>query len=146
MTPHLYRQNLWVGLGCLTIGVVFAANAWSSLEMGSPENMGPGFLPVAVSLLFAFLGMIIAIKGYREPPVEAPPMALWRPAVAAAAIILFGLMAERFGLVPTVAATALVASLALPRKPYQIVLNVAAVVAFCAIVFNRILGLSLPLF
>lgn len=146
MTPHLYRQNLWVGLGCLTIGTVFAANAWSTLEIGSPEQMGPGFLPVAISLLFAFLGLAIAIKGYREPPVEAPSMALWRPAVAVAAIVLFGLMAERFGLVLTVAATALVASLALSRKPLHIVLNVAAVVAFCAIVFNRVLGLNLPLF
>lgn len=134
--------NIICGAFFILVGAVFA---WQSLEveLGSWLRIGPGGMPLALSLLLILLGLIILLAALRE--VGEPVGAIaWRGIVfITLAPIIFGLTVRGLGFVGAVFITALFASFAsLRMTPLRALLLSAALAAFSTAVFSY--GLGLP--
>ncbi|RLP23361.1 tripartite tricarboxylate transporter TctB family protein [Mesorhizobium sp. YM1C-6-2] len=134
--------NIICGAFFILVGAVFA---WQSLEveLGSWLRIGPGGMPLALSLLLILLGLIILLAALRE--VGEPVGAIaWRGIVfITLAPIIFGFTVRGLGFVGAVFITALFASFAsLRMTPLRALLLSAALAAFSTAVFSY--GLGLP--
>lgn len=141
------RKDLLAGIIFIGFSVLFAATALSSLKLGTPTRMGPGFFPLVLAGLLGLIGLVILVRGIiREGDVIGSVP--WRGLIAIMATpIVFGLTIRGLGLVPSLVLTVLVASLANDQlKPLNILIVAAAITAFCVAVFHYGLGLSIPLF
>ncbi|MBM3606804.1 MAG: tripartite tricarboxylate transporter TctB family protein [Alphaproteobacteria bacterium] len=133
----------WGSLLALT-GMAVAGYAWSSYDIGSLRRIGPGFFPVTLGVLLAGLGALIAIPAIRRPGQPRP--IAWPETVAVvAALLAFGLLLERLGILLTTVATVLIATTVAPRPGigWRLVLTLA-VTALVWLVFVRGLSMSLP--
>ena len=134
--------NVICGAFFTLTGLVFA---WQSLqvELGSWLRIGPGGMPLALSLLLVLLGVIILLASLRE--VGEPVGAIaWRGILfITLAPIIFGLTVRGLGFVAAVFVTALIASFASYRMSWWMaILLSAALAVFSLVVFSY--GLGLP--
>jgi hypothetical protein len=133
----------WGGVLVLA-GLAVAGYAWASYDIGSLRRMGPGFFPVTLGLLLAALGALIAIPAAQRSD-QATPFA-WLEAIGViSALLAFGLLLDRLGILLTSALTVLIASAVAPRRGigWRLTLTVA-VTALVWLVFVRGLNMSLP--
>jgi hypothetical protein len=139
-------KDVLAGLTFIGFGLAFAIGA-TAYDVGNPVRMGPGFFPLTVGALLVVIGAVIAASRSTEAdttPISAPP---WRAtALILGAILVFGLTVRGLGLVPSVFATSLLASLASreTRLPAALLLAAGLTVLSVAI-FVVLLSLRLPL-
>src|SRR6187549_3370449 len=103
--------NVLCGAFFMVVGIIFA---WQSLqvELGSWLRIGPGGIPLALSLLLILLGVIILLAALREIG-EPVSVIAWRGIVfITLAPIIFGLTVRGLGFVGSVFITALFACFA----------------------------------
>ena len=138
-----HPQDFWSGLLFAAIG---AAGAYMSrdLAFGALTRMGPGFLPTVLSWALIGVGALVTLRSFTLQGGQIQP-SMWRPQILIiAAIILFALLIERVGLVPTVLAVIIVASFASDEFKLRDALLLAAAMSLaCYIVFVVLLGLPL---
>jgi hypothetical protein len=138
--------------------------------------MGPGYVPLALGVVLAALGLVIVVKAYVAPDpapgethdggvpdarapdggvpdADAPdprPLAglQWRPTAAIfAAVVFFALTVDGLGLLPATFGTGLLAALARPGTRLVRAVVIAAALAVASwIIFVVLLQLRLPLF
>ena len=133
----------WGGLLALT-GLTVAGYAWVNYDIGSLRRMGPGFFPVALGVLLAAFGALIAVTAGPRP-TRAAPFA-WPETIAViTALLTFGLLLDSMGLLLTSAVTVLIASAVAPRRGlgWRLMLTLA-VTALVWLVFVQGLNMSLP--
>jgi hypothetical protein len=135
-------SNIVCGAFFILTGLVFG---WQSLqvELGSWLRIGPGGLPLALSLLLVLLGVIILLAALREVG-ESVGVIAWRGIFfITLAPIIFGFTVRGLGFIGAVFVTALFACFASFRmRPlYALALSVA-LTAFSVAVFSY--GLGLP--
>lgn len=138
-----YHDILWGGLLAL-LGLAVAGYAASHYDLGSLRRMGPGFFPVTLGLVLAGLGLIIALPAFARPG-EARPFA-WRETLGVVvALLLFGLLLNRLGIVLTTAITVLVSTTVAPRRGlvWRLVLT-GAVTIMTWTLFILGLNMSIP--
>src|SRR5690606_30432410 len=100
VTNFKFSRDLLGGLVVTGVGAAFLAGSLG-MRIGSGTNMGPGFFPFACSIITLLLGFWIAAEGLRNHVVIETPE--WRQALAIlAAISVFAVMLEAFGLIPAV--------------------------------------------
>lgn len=134
--------NAVCGAFFILVGALFA---WQSLQvdLGSWLRIGPGGMPLALSLLLILLGVIILLASLRElgEPVGA---IAWRGILfITLAPIIFGLTVRGLGFVGAVFITSLFASFAsLRMTPLRALALSVALTAFSTAVFSY--GLGLP--
>lgn len=153
-----------IPLGLLCLGVSLAA-AWmaSGYAYGTVIAMGPGFVPTAVAVLLAILGVIILAGGGRdlknagansgggvasdsEPSEHDPVMTARAIGCICGAILLFGLLLKPLGLAATVFAVVLLAGLAHPNvRAVPLMALAAGLTVGACVVFVILLGLNIPL-
>lgn len=141
--PRDLHDFVWGGLLGLT-GLAVAGYAWAHYDMGSLRRMGPGFFPVTLGLMLAMLGALIAVPTARRPGRRRP--FAWPETIAViAALLTFGLLLERLGVLLATAATVLIASSVAPRSGlgWRLVLTLSVMVLVW-LVFVRGLNMSLP--
>jgi len=133
------------GAGCI-FAAIGLAGLWigCGYRFGSLVRMGPGFMPVVVSSLVMMLGILIIGKAAfsHGAAIEATKL---RPLILIpGAVIAFALMIPRFGLVPSVLVTAMIAGRAAPDADIRtnVVLSVSLVL-FSLLLFR--FGLNLPI-
>lgn len=141
------KTNIVCGAFFILVGLLFA---WQSLQvdLGSWLRIGPGGLPLVLSMLLILLGAIILLAALREGPGEAIGVIAWRGIFfITLAPIIFGLTVRGLGFVGAVFITALFASFAsLRMKPhYALALSIALTV-FSTAVFSYALGLPFERF
>jgi hypothetical protein len=134
--------NAVCGAFFILVGALFA---WQSLqvELGTWLRIGPGGMPLALSLLLILLGVIILLSSLRE--IGEPVGAIaWRGILfIILAPIIFGLTVRGLGFVGAVFITALFASFAsLRMTPLRALVLSVALTAFSTAVFSY--GLGLP--
>ena len=138
--------NVLCGAFFMVVGIIFA---WLSLqvELGSWLRIGPGGIPLALSLLLILLGVIILLAALREIG-EPVSVIAWRGIVfITLAPIIFGLTVRGLGFVGSVFITALFACFASFRmKPLHAVALSVALTIFSTAVFNYALGLPFERF
>lgn len=145
MTRVKNPQDFWAGVLFLCVG---AAAAWLGrvYEFGTATKMGPGYLPTVLSWILIGLGIFLCVRGVVNtgPRIAA---SLIRPQLwILAAIVVFGLMIERFGLVPAVGVATIIAALASHEMRWRetVVLAVGLAV-LCALLFVYLLAQPLAL-
>jgi len=139
--------------GFLFVGIAacFALLA-KDLELGTSQNMGPGFFPLIVVGLIATLGLVIIVSALHKPGGNAnagatKPM-MWRPFVCIiGSPVLFALLVEPFGLIPGLSLSVLFSTLGgRPWRPWHSIAVSALVTFSCWLVFVPGLGMPMPLF
>jgi hypothetical protein len=109
--------------------------------------MGPGYFPTAVALLLTAVGVTIMVRSFfREG--ELVDRFAWKPMLLVlGSIVAFGILINRAGLL--LAAVVLVLGCAAASERFHIgwlpMLGMAALVAFCVIVFVIGMGIPMPL-
>ena len=138
--------NVICGAFFTLTGMVFA---WQSLqvELGSWLRIGPGGMPLALSLLLIVLGLVILFAALREIG-EPVGVIAWRGIFfITLAPIIFGLTVRGLGFVGSVFITALFACFAsFKMKPLPAVALSVALTVFSTAVFSYALGLPFERF
>jgi len=137
------RHDLWGGGILAAVGLAVAVYSLGHYDFGSLRRMGPGFFPTVLGGVLAVLGVMVAVPAARRAG-EARPLSAPEFATVIAAIVLFGLLLDRLGIIVTTALTVLVATIPAPRSGIGWRLLLAAVLtALTWAVFG--LGLDMPL-
>jgi hypothetical protein len=58
------QRDFFSGLMFSVVGVAFLVGAATTYDIGTTEQMGPGYFPLLVGSLMAFLGAVIMIKSF----------------------------------------------------------------------------------
>jgi putative tricarboxylic transport membrane protein len=145
MRPNTH--NLLAGALFVAIGGWFAASALVNLPVGTAQQMGPGYFPLALASLLVVLGVAIAAQGFGRPTVALNDIP-WRGVVLIlAAPILFALFIERLGIAPTVFLVVGLTCFASRRMTVARALAIAAVLTLlCLVIFKLGLGIPAPTF
>jgi hypothetical protein len=110
--------------------------------------MGSGFLPKALLAALATIGVTKLIEG-RLSKEEKATLRLPRPLVLLVlAIVSFGFLIDRVGLVLAIVAMAVLVDLAgnhAPRGGKRLLLTIVALVFFSVAVFSYVLGIPMEL-
>lgn len=161
------ERDFWSGLVFVVVGIGFAVAA-THYPMGPPcsppdacadslsvrlsqlsARPGPGYFPLGLGVMLAFVGAVILFKSLvLESEVGEPVGAFaWRPLLATVgAIALFGALLEPLGLVVSVPLLVGIASLASTERRWRRTFAIAAALTVAAwLVFVVVLKLAIPL-
>ena len=136
------------GAGAL-YAAVGAAAVWLAQDygLGSPSRMGAGYFPTLLGGLLVLVGVASLVRSFFTDGEPIGAIAWKGLALVTCATVLFGLLLRPAGLVPALVALILVSAAGSHRfrlEPRALALLVV-LVAFCALVFGKGLGLPLPL-
>jgi len=137
--------------GCLVLllglAVVYEGKGYT---VGTLSNMGPGYFPVALGIILAIIGTLIAVlrSVEAEPGEEARGVIDWRGwfciLLGIAAFVVLG---QYGGLVPAAFAVVFISALGDRSNTVVSALVLAlALTAICVVVFWWALQLQMPLF
>jgi hypothetical protein len=156
MKPATFKKDYYGGALLMVVGV---AAAWVAVgyKVGTPARMGPGFFPLAIGVLMAITGFLIAVsaRGDTATADGSPPGTghshgtpdLRGGLCIVASVLAFELLGVYGGLLP--ATFAIVFISALGDRSNTLLQAFALSVAMCVIavvVFWWALQLQLPLF
>jgi len=138
-------KEFWAGVIYATIGIA-AIVIGRDYGMGSAMKMGPAYFPTILGALLAAIGAICILRSLlvSGPPIDA--FALGALAMVIAAIVIFAILARGAGLVVAILALVMISSRASIKFSWsQSSALAAGLIAFCALVFVKGLGIPLPL-
>jgi hypothetical protein len=108
---HRNYRDIVAGLLLTLWGGAAASYALANYAMGTINRMGPGMMPVSLGAILAVFGLAIAIPALFQKGEEV--VVRTRPLIfLSASVLSFALMIEKFGLVPSVFATTVIATFA----------------------------------
>jgi hypothetical protein len=140
------RQDFWAGLLLLGTGAAALLIA-REYPFGTVLRMGPGFFPRVLGGILVLFGLHVMVRGLRGGGEEIAGG--WSPralVLLPLSMVLFGLLVERAGFVPALAA--LVFGSAAAGREFRLVevlLLTVALTALSVAVFVWALGLPYPL-
>lgn len=139
-------KDILAGAVFVVLGGAFALGSLA-YDIGTPLRMGPGYVPLALGVLLAGLGVLIIIKGFVAGEGGAIDEVDWRPLVfITAALLFFGITVRGLGVAGALFGAALLASLARSRTRLVEVLIIAiGLTILSVVVFIFALQLRLPL-
>jgi Tripartite tricarboxylate transporter TctB family len=136
------------GAGLLYAGFGVAAMLMArGYGMGTASRMGPGYFPTALGALLLLIGIAALVRSFFTAGTPIGTVA-WRPAaLVTAGTVLFGVLLRPAGLVPALIVLILVSASASSRfrLQWRAVALMAALIAFCALVFVKGLGMPVSL-
>lgn len=139
------RQEM---VAALVVGGIGAAILLlgSDYSFGTLRRIGPGFFPLVVGSLLVLFSAGLVIESLRSDAAAVGFSA--RPfLMIMAAILAFGVLMERAGLIPATFALVTLSALAeRPVRPLTILASAAALSVFGILVFVHALGLPLSAF
>ena len=137
------RRDVAAGLFLLAFGAAIVTGA-AGLRIGTPTRMGAGFLPLALGLLLALVGLVLTVQGARSADL-LPKIVSLRPLVALIlAFLVFALMVEEAGLALSTFVVVIVSGFAIPGRKWRETVLYAALLALFAVLLFVVL-LKLPL-
>ena len=127
-------------------GLTAILMAWD-FGIGSASRMGPGYFPTALGALLLLIGIASLVRSFFRDGKPIGAVAWKGAALVTAGTVLFGLLLRPAGLVPALVALILVGASASARfrLEWRASLLMLALIAFCALVFVKGLGLPLSL-
>src|SRR3954466_7745905 len=140
-----HPQDFWAGIFFLVVG---ALAVWfgRSYVFGTATRMGPGYLPTVLAWGLVGLGAFLAVRALIESG-SSIESSLVRPQIfIVLAIVVFGLLIERFGLAPAVVVATVVAAFASTEMRWieTAILSIGLAI-LCAVLFVRLLGQPLAI-
>jgi hypothetical protein len=143
---QISRNDLIAAALFIGLGGYFAVEALN-YDIGTPIRMGPGFLPLALGITLAGLGLAIGIAGINKAADGPKDAFSWRALVLVSlAIGFFAVTLRGLGFVPTVFVTVLLTSFASRRNTLVGALLIAAgLTVMSTLIFVIGLRLQVPL-
>ena len=142
-------KDILAGAIFIAIGATFALGALA-YEIGTPERMGPGYVPLVLGVTLAGFGVVILVKGFFAGEGEGEPIGDvdWRAVILlTASLLFFGLTIRGLGVVGALFGTSLLAALARSSTSIREALIIAvALTVLSVVIFVFALQLRLPLF
>lgn len=149
------QKDFFSGLMFMGVGVAFAWGA-SGYTVGGAAKMGPGYFPLVLGVLLAFLGSIITFKALVVETMDGDKVGsiAWKPLVfIILANVVFGVMLgglpkiglPPFGLIAGIYALTIIACLAGDGFKLKEALLLATILAiFSYLAFIKLLNLQFP--
>jgi hypothetical protein len=146
MTSSILRtKDFWAGLMLLGIGVA-AIGIARGYPLGTALRMGPGYFPILLGGLLVLFGLAFVLRAWRSTDFVAPNWSARALIALPLAMIAFGLLLDRAGFVPALAALVFGSALAGNRFRFAEVATLTVLLtALCVVVFIWGLGLPYPL-
>lgn len=139
-------KDFYAGLMFFAIGLAGMAIAFS-YPLGTSARMGPGYFPRVLGGLLMLLGAVLSLRSFKQTGAEVTPIAWKAVALVLGAVILFGAIVTKIGLV--VATTLLIFISGYASKQFTVKASiVSAIVLSTVSVLLFIVGLKLqfPIF
>jgi len=137
-------QDLLFGLFLVAVAIATTAATWK-LRVGTAANMGPGYMPRALSLGILGFGLYFVVRGAVKPfqAIERPqPRAVFG---ILASVAVFALLAPTAGLAIATFATIVVAGFASTEtRLVENLLFALAMAAGAVLLFIKALSLPVP--
>lgn len=149
------QKDFFSGLMFMLVGIAFAWGA-TSYNVGTGARMGPGYFPLVLGVLMAFLGLVIAIKAtvINTPDGDKIGSWAWKPLFfIIAANLVFGVMLgglpsikiPAMGLILAIYALTFIASMAGDEFSFKAVFILATVLSIMSyLAFIVLLKLQFP--
>jgi len=138
-------KDMFAGLMFLTFGIGAAVIA-QNYSLGTLARMGSGYFPMMIGSLIAIMGLAILVRAILRPGSSEPVATIeFRPILfIAAAIVIFGLVIDDFGIIAALAALIVIARFA-GREGGPIELAMMVVVLIAVVVGIFVYGLNIHL-
>jgi Tripartite tricarboxylate transporter TctB family len=141
------QRDFWSGLMFVVVGGAFAVGALN-YSFGSSARPGPGYFPLGLGILLAFLGALILFEALTIETEDGEPIGdiAWKPLVIIlGAVAMFGFVLPRLGLVISLPLLILVSAYASDEHTWLgSLLNAVIITTLSWLVFVKGLGLTLP--
>lgn len=124
-------------------GAFFALYAMTNYQLGTIQRMGSGMFPFGVGIVLAILGVLIMVTSLLKKG-GLPAMEVRSPVAVLASIAVFALTIRPFGLMPSIIAMTIVASLADRKtRPLEVAILSVALCVLAFLIFR--IGLNFPI-
>jgi hypothetical protein len=136
------KKEFWAGMLLIGTGgaAMFIARDY---RFGSVLRMGPGFFPTVLGAILVVLGVCIMVLGLRNSETIQGRISVRALLLLPLSLVLFGILMDRAGFVPALAALIFVSAASGRRfKIVEVLLLTAVLTAAMAALF--IWGLELP--
>ncbi|MWB78684.1 tripartite tricarboxylate transporter TctB family protein [Pseudooceanicola sp. 216_PA32_1] len=141
----IHRNHIFA-LIFVAISLGFGIHAWTSMNIGTPADMGPGFFPLMLSLMLTMLSLGV---GFVPPEPDEEPLTVVSLRVLVLVLsgpVIFALSIRTLGLLPSVLITVFTVSFASRfARLRNSALLAGGFTAFCVVVFHSLLNLPIPL-
>ncbi len=149
------QKDFYSGLMFSVVGVAFAVGA-TSYNIGSGARMGPGYFPLMLGILLAFLGALIMFQGVVSKSETGDKLGsvAWKPlCFIIGANVLFGILLgglpsiglPAMGLIAAIYGLTIVSSLAGERfKIVEVLILATVLAALSYFAFVKLLNLQFP--
>jgi hypothetical protein len=137
-------KDFWTGVMYIAFAAValWAARGYS---LGSAGRMGPGYFPMLLGIVLAFLGIVLVVRSLVIAGESITRMHVLPLAVIALGVCLFGLLIEKLGLIVALVAATMVSALASrEQRPIELVALALVLAVFSVGIFVYALRLPLP--
>jgi hypothetical protein len=142
------QRDFWAGIMFIVTGLAFGAGAYVNYSMGTAARPGPAYFPFGLGVILAVLGVMILMSGIsKQPPDDGRISAFaWRPlAVIIFAVVLFGLLLPRLGLVVALPVLIIVSAWGGDEFHWiEAIILAVVLTVFSWLVFIKGLGLTIP--
>ena len=140
----MIERNTAQGLFLILISLFFGLQSLR-YSMGQIESAGPGMFPLVVSILLLVVGVATVIRARfaRRAPLH---INLKNIAIILGSLVIFTAVSQFVNMICGIVVMVFCASVAAPK--YSVIRNAQIAVALVAIalVFQKLLGLELPLY
>lgn len=143
-----------VNLTSVVVGLIFigfggtVAFIASGYPLGTAQQMGPGYLPLAAGVILGLIGLaVLVLESFSAtaPSAEAPEWRAWFFIIGS--VLAFAALIETAGFVPAVLATSFVSLLANPRlRPVSAIVTSVTIAVLSSAIFVWGLHLNVELF
>lgn len=139
-------KDIMAGAIFIVFGVLFAIGSLA-YDIGSPLDMGPGYVPLVLALILIGLGLVVVAKGFIAGTDEPIGEVDWRAVVfITAALLFFGITIRGLGVIGALYGTSLIAAFARRATSIREALVISvALTALSVVIFVVALQLRLPL-
>jgi len=139
------NKDFLAGMLFIAIGVVAVAVA-RGYPMGNAMRMGPAYFPTVLGGILVLLGAWVTARGIRSGEKVKGEWGLKPLLLIALAVVLFGFLMSRLGLVPALVAVFLVSAAGGREFRFKEVLVLTALLsAFAVVVLLYVLKMPYPL-
>lgn len=138
------NADLLAGIFFILVGAVLGDIA-TDYPFGSAQEMGPGYLPLCLSVLIVLFGVVIGLRGLRASRTETITFALPTLLAIVASVGAFGPLLERFGLAIAIPVLVVVSRVVGGHRNWLEILLISVVLTvFCVLVFVWALNGAIP--
>ena len=138
-------KDFWAGV----LYIAFGASAiviGRDYGLGTALRMGPAYFPTVLGALLTLIGAASLVRSFLQPGEPIGQMAIRPLTLITVGVLLFGLLVRGAGLVVVIPILVIVSAYAsIQFRWLASILLAIGMTAFCVLVFNKGLGVPLPI-